>query len=205
MTTPKAESAPKTRKSRNKDSVEQAKGSENTGLDKRIVKPDDKRHQNPGRPSIYTEELGVEICSRMGNGESLRSICRDDDMPHLGTVLRWVARDSIFREQYDAAMEQRAEALFEEMFEIADETRLDTIETETGERPNAEWISRSRLRVDVRKWALSKMMPKKYGDKVVLAGDPEQPLRTEATLNVSGLSTETLAEILKAKDASDAS
>lgn len=216
MTTPKAETTPKTRKSRNKDSEEQAKEAdehasnsekygETLGRSEENVKSVDRRHQNPGRPSICTPELTGEIFSRMSEGESLRSICRDDAMPNIGTVLRWIAHDTILSKQYDAAMEQRAEAMFEEMFEIADETKLDTIETETGERPNAEWISRSRLRVDVRKWALSKMMPKKYGDKVVLAGDPEQPLRTEATLNVSGLSTEALAEIMKASDAAKSS
>lgn len=142
-----------------------------------IVKSDEKEDgpKKIGRPTIFTQELADNICERIAGGESLRKISRDDDMPPVGTVLRWVAHDPIFREQYEAAMEQRAEYLFEEMFEIADETKLDTIETETGERPNAEWISRSRLRVDVRKWALSKMMPKKYGDKIQVGGAEDLP------------------------------
>lgn len=136
-----------------------------------------------GRPTIRTPEMVAEIFSRMAEGKSLRTICRDDNMPSVGTILRWVGEDKDFQKQYEAAMEQRAEALFEEMFEIADETNQDTISTDQGDRPNAEWISRSRLRVDVRKWALSKMVPKKYGDKIQHTGDGGGPVQvTEVRL-----------------------
>lgn len=155
----------KPRKPRNKDSTKQSKVSENVEADKPKL----------GRPSIFTQELADEICNRIAEGESLRAICRGDNVPPAGTILRWVTEKEAFREQYEFAMEQRAEGLFDEMFEIADETCLDTISTKDGERPNAEWISRSRLRVDVRKWALSKMMPKKYGDKVQIGGAPDLP------------------------------
>lgn len=156
-----------------------------------------------GRPTKFTQELADTICSRIAEGESLRSICRGDTVPHIGTILRWVAENSVFREQYEVAMAQRAESMFEEILEIADETKRDTIATENGEKPNAEWISRSRLRVDARKWMLSKMLPKKYGDKMALVGDAEQPLHTQTTLNVSGLSTQALAEIMAAQDAAN--
>jgi len=152
MDTDKAKTGAKTRKSRNNDSK-----------------------QLTGRPSDFTQELGDTICDRMANGESLRSICRSDGFPHVGTVLRWVARDQIFREQYENAMAQRADALFEEMFDIADDTSNDTIHTENGDHANKEWISRSRLKVDVRKWALSKMLPKKYGDKLQIGGAADLP------------------------------
>lgn len=127
----------------------------------------------PGRPSDYSEEMATLICNRMINGESLRSICRDTAMPDPGTVLRWASKNPEFRQQYDDAMAQRAESMFEEILDIADETSRDTIDTETGERANTEWISRSRLRVDARKWMLSKMVPKKYGDALRLGGEGE--------------------------------
>jgi len=136
-----------------------------------------------GRPSVRTPEMEAELFSLMAEGKSLRTICKNDNMPSAGTILRWVGEDPDFQKQYEAAMEQRAEALFEEMFEIADETNLDTIATENGDKPNAEWISRSRLRVDVRKWALSKMVPKKYGDKIQHTGDGGGPVQvTEVRL-----------------------
>lgn len=131
-----------------------------------------------GRPTIYSEELIATICSRIAQGESMNRISKDDSMPALATMFRWMGEPDkkVFREKYDVAMQQRAEFLFEEMLDIADETARDTITGENGDRANTEWISRSKLRVDTRKWMLAKMVPKKYGDKVALSGDPENPL-----------------------------
>lgn len=56
----------------------------------------------------------------------------------------------------------------EDIVHIADESRHDTVETETGEHADNEWIARSRLRVDTRKWLLSKLLPKQYGEKLAL-------------------------------------
>lgn len=128
-----------------------------------------------GRPSDYSLELVNAICIRIAEGESLRSICRDDAMPAMSAVFRWIAAHEEFKEQYAMAMEQRTEALFEEILEIADETSRDTIDTENGEKANSEWISRSRLRVDARKWMLSKMVPKKYGERLAIGGADDMP------------------------------
>ena len=120
-----------------------------------------------GRPSDYSPELAVLICTRMGEGESLRSICRDDAMPSLSTVFRWLAADKEFQDQYARAMDARATLLAEEILEIADDGRNDTYRDEDGhEAVNHDVIARSRLRVDSRKWLAARMAPKKYGDKV---------------------------------------
>jgi len=72
------------------------------------------------------------------------------------------------------------EAMAEEILEIADETSNDTIIVKRGdsehEVANNEWITRSRLRVDTRRWLMSKFAPKKYGDTQTLKGDPDNPL-----------------------------
>jgi hypothetical protein len=65
----------------------------------------------------------------------------------------------------------------DEILEIADETSRDTLVNSKGdEMANSEWIARSKVRIDTRKWLLSKQLPKKYGDRTVLAGDPDNPL-----------------------------
>ena len=69
-------------------------------------------------------------------------------------------------EKYARATEIRAEKMADEILDIADSSENDTIKTEKGEFQNTEWIQRSRLRVDSRKWLMSKMLPKKYGDKI---------------------------------------
>lgn len=124
-------------------------------------------------PNAFTEELGEAICARLSAGESLRAICRDQDMPSVTSVMRWLSADVKFREQYALAREAQAEYLVDEIIEIADDGTNDYMEKRNadgslvGWTENGEHIQRSRLRVDTRKWAASKMAPKKYGDKQV--------------------------------------
>lgn len=125
-----------------------------------------------GRPSDYTDELAELICLRLAEGESLRSVCRDDGMPSKQAVLRWLARNEQFRAQYVRAKEEGAEAIAEEMFDIADDgtndwmEKLDKDGEAIGYQLNGEHVQRSKLRIDTRKWYLSKILPKKYGDRI---------------------------------------
>lgn len=131
-----------------------------------------------------TKELTDDICTRIADGESLRAICRDEDYPSLGSFLRWVAEDEILREQYARAMEMRADCLFEEMTDIADDASNDFMDkinqdgSIAGQVLNSEHVQRSRLRIETRKWVTGRMNPKKYGDnsKVTLSGDPKNPI-----------------------------
>jgi hypothetical protein len=126
-----------------------------------------------GRPTDFTRELGLEICSRMCDGESLKSICTDEDMPARSTVHRWLLekRDKEFQDNYEQAYRIRTDNMFDELEEIADDgtndymmrTNKDGTEYEVV---NNEHIQRSRLRCDVRKWKLAKMHPEKYSERV---------------------------------------
>lgn len=93
-------------------------------------------------------------------------------MPSVSTVMRWLAEFPDMREQYARARELQADAFAEEILEIADDATNDWMvrQSESGGAPaamvNHDHISRSRLRVDARKWLMSKMAPKKYGDKI---------------------------------------
>ena len=112
------------------------------------------------------EEIFDFICQRIEEGESLRKILKDSDMPSSRTFFKWIHNDELKVKQYALALEYRADVMFEEILDIADDKSNDTLINDEGvERPNSEWINRSRLRVDARKWMLSKMLPKKYGDK----------------------------------------
>jgi len=83
------------------------------------------------------------------------------------TFFEWIDNDEEKVKQYARVTELRAEALLDEMFDIVDETSQDTITTPKGfDIPNAEWMQRSRLRYDARKWLIGKLNPKKYGDKI---------------------------------------
>ena len=125
-----------------------------------------------GRPSIYSQELGLKICERLANGESLRAICKGEEFPNISTVLRWIldGEHQEFSEQYSKARQAQAELLADEIFDIADDGSNDWMLREFADGgsqivQNSEAIGRSRLRVDSRKWYLSKVLPKKFGEK----------------------------------------
>jgi hypothetical protein len=120
-----------------------------------------------GRTSLYSAEIAESICHRLIEGETLRQICRDEAMPDRATVHRWLASNEAFRDQYTRARELQADNWFEEIVEIADDSSQDMIFTDEGEpRINSEFVQRSKLRVDARKWVAAKAVPKKYGDRI---------------------------------------
>ncbi len=142
--------------------------------------------RTPGRPSRYTEALATDICVRLTGGESLRTICSDDKMPAISTVMGWLfdGKHAAFSEQYARARDLQADKLFDEALEIADATSEDWITTEDGKKIlDHEHVQRSRLRVDTRKWAAGKLAPKRYGDKLQHTGDGGGPIRVRPDLS----------------------
>lgn len=130
-----------------------------------------------GRPSSYTSERGDAVCAALASGLSLSQVCKQEGMPDPATVYRWIQAQPEFRDKYAQAREIQAEVLIGEIIEIADDTTRDVdFDDEGNARQNSEYINRSRLRVDARKWYASKVLPKKYGDRLEVAGDPAAPL-----------------------------
>jgi len=131
-----------------------------------------------GRPTKFTASLAHVICARIADGESLRSICRDDTMPAKSTVMAWLADDAHqeFRTKYALAREIQADGFVDEMVEIADDGSNDWMEKKFGEETrwveNGEALRRSQLRILTRQWIAEKLKPKKYGTKVALT-DPD--------------------------------
>lgn len=129
------------------------------------------------------EQLFKSIFESIENGNSLRKALIENKLSS-STFFIWLEEDEIKSKQYARATELRAEALLDEMMDIVDDSQHDIIPTELGdgitvERTNHEVIQRSRLRYDARKWLISKLNPKKYGDKTILSGDEENPLKIE--------------------------
>ena len=128
-----------------------------------------------GRPTDYTLELTDLICSRLSEGESMRSICRDDTMPVQTTMFRWLRERPEFKLQYDIAKEESAESLADEMVDIAD-NEVSTavlvdglpliIDGKAVTTVDSTAVAHAKLRIDTRKWAASKLKPKKYGEKL---------------------------------------
>jgi len=127
-----------------------------------------------GRPSTYTQELSDLICERLAAGESMRSVSRDPEMPAMSTLFKWIRELPQFSEQYDKAKVESADALVEDMLDIAD-NQVEQPVLKDGEpimvdgKPvmmkDAVGVAHAKLRVDTRKWAASKLKPKKYGER----------------------------------------
>lgn len=132
-----------------------------------------------GRPTDYSYELAQEICDAIScTSKGLKHLCNaNPHWPSRKVIYEWLIRHKEFRDIYAQAKDCQADFLFEECFDIADDSSNDTKIVGEDEREvcNSEWINRSRLRVDLRKWAVARLAPQKYGDKIHNdSSDPKQ-------------------------------
>lgn len=131
-----------------------------------------------GRPTDYTQTLADSICEQLSEGISLRTVCLDESMPAARSVFRWLRTNDEFRQQYARAKQESADAMAEDILDIADDGTNDLMWIKRGgedvQVPDNEVLQRSRLRVDTRKWLMSKHKPKKYADKLDLTTDGEK-------------------------------
>ena len=133
---------------------------------KREIRTYKKNSKRPNARQYDREAITELVCSELALGKSLRSILdADDKLPSASTFLDWIGADSFLAEQYAHARQLAYELLADEIVAIADENYT-TDEHGVRERLSSEAIQRNRLRVDTRKWMLSKMLPKVYGDKI---------------------------------------
>ncbi len=175
------------------------------------VRRSDAAKTAPRRPAGYRAEVADAICCALAEGASLIAICRTAGMPSPGTVRGWASADvEGFAARYARAREAQAEHLADEILEIADDRSHDWVPRKSTRREadeggeaaltvNREHITRSRLRVDARKWLLAKMYPGKYGERVQYGNDPDNPL--SAPVNERELAKSIVAALARATEA----
>ncbi len=116
-----------------------------------------------GRPSDLTPELAERICSWLEEGNSLRSLCEQDDMPAYGSIMRWLREErEPFCSNYARARESQAHNDGDRMNQIVMKLEAGAID------PNV-----ARVMIDALKWTAGKRLPKSYGDKVQIGGDTD--------------------------------
>lgn len=137
-------------------------------------------NKNSGRKTVFDQDIADEVCARLSEGESLRSICRDDNMPAESTVRAWALDDvNNFYAQYTRARQLMAERLADDIIDLCD---MPPEKTQSGSVDSGD-VAHKRLMVDTRKWMVSKMLPKVYGDKVQVGGDPDgAPIKYEKVI-----------------------
>ena len=115
------------------------------------------------RPSGYTKEIADEICERVANGESFRSICKDPNMPSFTTIWRWQDENEEFRKLSARGRDWGTHNLADECLEIADREDLDP--------------ANKRVMIDTRIRLIGKWNSRAYGDKIGLTDGEGGPLQ----------------------------
>ena len=124
-----------------------------------------------GRPSDYSPEMGELICAKIASGKTLSEICRKQGMPARQTVLRWRREHSGFDTEYTRARVDQMENWGDDCVEIADDDTLDTLDSvdkqgNSIQVANHANVQRDRLRIDTRKFMMSKIARHIYGERV---------------------------------------
>jgi hypothetical protein len=170
---------------------------------KSIAKKSETKRKSPVQ---YSDDIADEICKMLEVSEfGLRKICEVNHwLPNASTIMKWLAEGTYpyLNERYARARELQAEFMIEKMIEIADDSSNDVITIDLGdgvtvEKENHEFVNRSKLRVETRKWIASKLAPKKYGDKVdVTTGGKELPA-AQTVVNLSKKAIKKISEDLE--------
>jgi hypothetical protein len=140
-----------------------------------------------GRPSKYTPEIAAEIVKRLSDGEPLRQICRDEHMPAWQTIYDWMCRDDLLGAggvnlsvAIARAREIGQDAIAEEIYR---EMMLEPEREERG-RIDPGYVQLIKARAEIKLKLLAKWNPKRYGDRVTMAGDAENPLQVKADVSI---------------------
>jgi hypothetical protein len=135
-----------------------------------------KRHaaapKKNGRPSSYIEAAVAEICRRVVEGQSLRTICKAPGMPDKQTIANWRRAHPEFDKRYQDARCDQADMHVEEMLDVA---------RQASQAKTSEEAQGYRLLVDTLKWRASKMKPRSYG---AVQGHPSRRLATLSNLHL---------------------
>lgn len=129
-----------------------------------------KKKQTHAQIKEETKKRALEILELIEKGDSLRKSLKAKRMSSR-TFFQFVDENPDFEKQYTRACELRGEMIFDEILEIADEASKDQTAF-----VGINYIHRAKLKIEARKWALSKMNPKKYGEKI------EHDVKTDVTI-----------------------
>lgn len=131
-----------------------------------------------GRPSIRNEAKIEEILERVTAGEPLAQVLRSEGMPKPSTFYDWLNADADLAGRFARAREFGADAIAVEALRLADVPPAYAT-SEGGTRIDAGDVANRKLQIETRLKLLAKWDPKRYGDKLELAGDAKAPLTVQ--------------------------
>ena len=136
-----------------------------------------------GRPSGYNDEKAIKILSRMAEGESVTTICKDKDMPDKSTVWLWSITHPEFSKQYARAITCLGQCHADGIDEIDEMLKSGEIDAQTA-----------RVLSDNKKWRAAKFYPKMYSDKSIVESKNEN-INVNVDLPITDADREILARL----------
>lgn len=128
-----------------------------------------KKKTTAGSPD--RRKIANVVLAGMRSGMSAFKACQVAGV-NQSTFNLWLNDDAELAADYARAREDLIERMAQEVLELSD--------VDVGLQPDGkkDWaaVQKHKLQVDTRKWLLSKLAPKKFGDKLELTGDPDRPL-----------------------------
>ena len=182
-----------------------------TTANETLTAPPKEEKSKTGRPSKYTPELARLICEKLSEGIPLREICREEGFPAWRTVYDWMWKDEELSTAIAHARDLGYDAMAEDCLRIADTPKLiEKVTTSTDPKTGAEIksittfddVHARKLQVETRLKLLAKFNPKKYGDRLEVAGDANNPLKAQVDVSVFDTLLTTLETRRQAKNGS---
>jgi hypothetical protein len=121
------------------------------------------------RPSIETPEILEEFIARIISGEAIYKICQDESMPTKDNIYRTVAKNPDIATSIARAKVLQQDAIIEDCRRIADNATPEDVQV-------------AKLQIWQRQWEAARLNARKYGDKLSLGGDKDNPLQIESAV-----------------------
>jgi hypothetical protein len=155
---------------------------------------DDAAPRKTGRPSKYTPEIATKIVEQLSEGIPLREICRQEGMPAWRTIYDWMYQDDVsgaasvgLSAAIARAREIGYDKMAEECIEIANTPMFGEVKTIDGDKlivRREDMLGHRKLQIETRLKLLAKWNPKKYGDRLMHAGDADSPVQVQADVSI---------------------
>lgn len=117
------------------------------------------------------DDLFNMICEVTANTSKGIQVILDEFDSSVGVFWRYKEKSEDRKEQYARAKQMQLLVLAGEILSISDDTSKDILKGEFGDTGNSAAVNRAKLQTDSRKWILSKLAPKEYGDKIHVESD----------------------------------
>ena len=112
--------------------------------------------------AIDPTKFWPQILESISDGQSLSSAINRKGFPSYSWCKSALRQNPELRRHYEQAVLARCDRLADELLELADQPMPKGLEAHS----QSAWVQQLRLQIDARKWTMSKLAPRFYGDRL---------------------------------------